>query len=91
VQLPPLKRLGAWNQTHKHKSTQTQKHTNTLTLIIKGLSVEDAAQLANVVREMAEKDPTQNYLCVIQGLEAKPLEEAKRILREIFPPGGMAS
>lgn len=64
---------------------------STLTLIIKGLDVEEAKQLAKLVWEIAEKNPMGNYACVIRGLEDKPLEEARRIFREIFPRGGIAS
>jgi vacuolar-type H+-ATPase subunit H len=63
---------------------------HTLTLVISGLTVDDAKELAKRVFEMAEKDPTRNYQCIIQGLEGKTLEEARRILQEVFPLGGIA-
>jgi len=62
--------------------------TKPLTLIIKGLTLEEAKQLTKLIWEMAEKDPTRNYLCVVQGLEDKTFEETNRALREIFPMRG---
>jgi hypothetical protein len=62
-----------------------------LTLIVSGLTVEDAQKLAHVIYEIDEADPTKQHLCVIRGLEVKTSEEAKRILNTIFPRGGVAS
>lgn len=59
-----------------------------LTLIITGLNVEQARQLADMVLEIVEKDPTGHYECTVKGLENKTIEEVKRVLQEIFPPGG---
>lgn len=62
-----------------------------MTLVISGLDLEEVKQLAHVVWEMSEKDPTRGYYCVLQGLQDKTLEEARKILREVFPPKGVTS
>ena len=62
-----------------------------MTLIITGLTAEQAKQLAGVVLEIAEEDPSGHYECIVKGLEDLPIEEIKRIFREIFPLAGVAS
>jgi len=62
-----------------------------LTLVISGLTVEDAKALAKLISEIAEKDPTRTYACIVRGLEEKSFMDAQKIMREIFPPGGVAS
>lgn len=62
-----------------------------LTLIIIGLSVDDAKKIAQVILEMAEEDPTRHFQLVLKGLEGTSREEAQKILHEILPRGGVAS
>jgi hypothetical protein len=62
-----------------------------LTLVISGLDVEEAKELASKIREFTEKDPTRTYACVIRGLESLSVEEVEKVFLDIFPPGGVAS
>lgn len=62
-----------------------------LTLIVNGLTLEDAKKLARVILEISEGDPTKLITCTVHGLDKTPKEEAKRILLEIFPRGGVAA
>lgn len=63
----------------------------TLSLVIGGLTLEEIEELLRLVREIEQRDPDKLILCSISGLEGKSMEEAKKILREIFPQRGVAA
>jgi len=63
----------------------------TLSLVIGGLTLKEIEELLRHVREIEQRDPNTLILCSISGLEQKSREEAKKILREIFPQKGVAS
>ena len=61
------------------------------TLVIKDLTRSEAEEVARLLREIAERDPTRQYYCIIQGLKPLPNKETEDILKGLFPQGGTAS
>jgi len=61
------------------------------TLVIKDLTRSEAEEVTRLLREIAERHPTRQYYCIIQGLKQLPSEEAEDILKGLFPQGGTAS
>ena len=60
-----------------------------LRLIIAGLDLNEIKELLQHLREIEEKNPSRLIACIVQGLEEKSVEEAQKILREIFPTAGV--
>lgn len=53
-----------------------------LRLIIAGLDLDEIKELLRHLREFEEKNPSRLIACIVQGLEEKSVEEAKKVLHE---------
>lgn len=61
-----------------------------LSLSISNLTVKEIKRILKLVREMEEIDPQRTIFCQVFGFKGKTLEEARKILLEIFPKRNVA-
>ena len=58
-------------------------------LIIKNLTVEEAHDVAELIREFSMKDPTKN-INILVDIPGKTVAELQEIIKKIFTPPGVA-
>ena len=56
-----------------------------ISLKIKNITISEAKRITKIVREIESENPDRFIFIQILGLEDKPLKEANKILKEIFP------
>ena len=54
-------------------------------LIINNITVDEAREIMEKVREIEQKDTGRLIFTQIKGLEHKPVKEAAEVVRKVFP------
>ncbi len=62
-----------------------------LHLVLGYLTLDEIKELLLHVRKIEQREPGRLIICWIEGVPEKSKEEAKKILREIFPARGVAA
>ena len=59
--------------------------TNSHSLRIAGLSLDEIKELAGKVREIEQRDPGRTFFIWIEGFEHLGIDEALRLLKKVYP------
>lgn len=54
-------------------------------LIINHITVDEAREIMEKVREIEQRDTSRVIFTQIKGLEHKPVEEAAEVVKKVFP------
>ncbi len=54
-------------------------------LIINNITVDEAREIMEKVREIEQRDTSRLIFAQIKGLEDKPVEEAAEVVKKVFP------
>ena len=61
------------------------KNKKKVDLIICGITVVEAKEIMLKVRKLEQRDPERTIFIQVRGMENSSVEEAKEILKAIFP------
>ena len=54
-------------------------------LMIRGLTIDEAKEIMETVREIEQRDPKRLFFAHIKGLEHKPAREVVEVMKKVFP------
>lgn len=54
-------------------------------LLIRGITIDEAKEIMETVREIEQREPGRVFFAQIKGLEHKPSREVVDVMKKVFP------